>query len=135
MIFELKLTKVACRLYGVLGRTYMFDIDFAHLSEFSMETGSVPALSAPGSRSSIEVDGDTGPKTPATTSEPTDREILYAVDAFHVGNVSFFFLWRRAHMLIALDSIRASWSVLYISVYSLSAPLKDISFHKIIIES
>ncbi|KAF9520393.1 hypothetical protein BS47DRAFT_1287188 [Hydnum rufescens UP504] len=48
--------RIACRLYGVLGRTYMFDIDFGHLSEFS----------------------------------PADREILYAVDAFHVGNHTRF---------------------------------------------
>ena len=69
----------------------MFDIDFGHLSEFSVETGSVPALSASGSRSSIEMELDAGPRTPASTSEAAEREILYAVDAFHVGNVGFCF--------------------------------------------
>lgn len=123
-------------LYGVLGRTYMFDIDFGHLSEFSVETGSVPALSAPGSRSSIEVDGDTGPKTPGTTSESADREILYAVDAFHVGNVSFFVFCFSLMTSPYADRARQHTRFLVSALHArlLSAPLKDVSFHKIMIE-
>jgi hypothetical protein len=90
----------------------MFDLDFGHLSEFSTETDSVPALSASGSRSSIEMELDVGPSTPVTTSEVADKEILYAVDAFHVGNVGFL-VYCSSYDLIesrfVVVSTHASW--------------------------
>jgi hypothetical protein len=77
--------------YNRINRTYLFDIDFWHMAD-------------PKAQNPVAVH-----VIPPVVKEPSEWEVLYAVDAFRIGNVCFhsrFPMRARTHFL---SSSRDSW--------------------------